>query len=58
MEHTWQDIVVWIIGAAVAVLVVRRLVCTLRGKRRGGCASCGSKGCPMHGVGVRKNRRQ
>ncbi|HJC76220.1 MULTISPECIES: FeoB-associated Cys-rich membrane protein [unclassified Alistipes] len=58
MQPTWQDIVVWIIGAAVVAAVGRRLVCALRGKRRGGCASCGSRGCPMHGAGTRDRRKR
>ncbi len=43
----WQDYTVWAIGLLVAVLVVRRAVCLFRGRGRGGCASCGSVGCPL-----------
>lgn len=43
----WQDYTVWAIGLAVAALIVRRVVCLLRGRGRGGCASCGAMACPL-----------
>ena len=49
----WQDYTVWLIGAAVAVLIFRRVLCLFRGRGRGGCAACGSTGCPLR----RKERK-
>lgn len=46
----WQDYIVWAIGIAVAAIVVKRIWCLFRGKRRGGCASCGSTQCPLKAV--------
>ena len=42
----WQDYVVWAIGIAVAALLVRRVVCALRGTSRGRCSSC-TADCPV-----------
>lgn len=46
----WQQIVVALIGVAVAGLVVRRLVCWFRGRSTGACSSCESVNCPMHKI--------
>lgn len=53
----WQDYTVWAIGAAVAVLLARRLRCFFRGRRRGGCASCASAQCPLKAVRRNDKRR-
>ncbi len=53
----WQDYTVWAIGAAVAVLLARRLRCFFRGRRRGGCASCASAHCPLKAVRRNDKRR-
>ena len=42
----WQDYSVWAIGIAVAVLLVRRVVCALGGGARGRCSSC-TADCPI-----------
>lgn len=43
----WQDYTVWAIVAAMLVLVLRRAVSLLSGRRRGGCSSCSDADCPM-----------
>ncbi|MDE6069624.1 MAG: hypothetical protein K2F92_01925 [Alistipes sp.] len=43
----WQDYTVWGIVAAIGALLVRRLVCLLRGRGKGGCAGCGETRCPL-----------
>ncbi len=44
----WQDYTVWAIGAAVALVVIRRLGRFVCGGRRGhGCAACGEVRCPL-----------
>ena len=53
----WQDYTVWAIGAAVTVLLARRLRCFFRGRRRGGCASCASAQCPLKAVRRNDKRR-
>lgn len=51
----WQDYVVFAIGIAVAAILVRRLVCALRGTVRGGCSSCASAQCPLKKVRRKRN---
>lgn len=53
----WQEYAVWVIGAAVAVLLARRLWCFFRHRKRGGCASCGSTQCPMRKLPHKDKRR-
>ena len=51
----WQDYTVWAIGAAVALLVVRRLrrfACG--GRRRHGCDACDAAGCPLRNMKDKK----
>ncbi len=43
----WQDWAVGIIMGAIAVLLLQRLACMLRGRRKGGCATCGASRCPL-----------
>lgn len=43
----WQDWAVGIIMGAVALLLLRRLACMLRGCRKGGCSACNATGCPL-----------
>lgn len=44
----WQDYTVWVIGAAVALVVIRRLGRFVCGGRRGrGCDACGEVRCPL-----------
>lgn len=50
----WQDFAVWGIGIVVAAVVLRRMWCFFRGRRRGGCASCASTHCALrrHAAGA------
>ncbi|WP_302606382.1 hypothetical protein [uncultured Alistipes sp.] len=57
MEASWQDYATWAIGAAALVAVAVRIVRMACGRRRGGCASCGAAGCPLHGSGLARGRR-
>lgn len=43
----WQDWAVGIVMGAVALLLLRRLACMLRGRRKGGCPTCNATGCPL-----------
>lgn len=43
----WQDYTVGIILGGIALLLLRRLVCLLSGRRRKGCAGCDATRCPL-----------